>query len=66
MTEKVDIFSMGFVFYSILAGGLPFGRTNDSRNAFMEKTGGIPSFRPGWHPDFVEVSGIKKDFVARK
>lgn len=55
MTEKVDIFSMGFVYYSILAGGLPFGSTNDSRNAFMETTGGIPKFSSTWHQGLVEV-----------
>lgn len=58
MTEKVDIFSMGFVYYWILAGGLPFGSTNDSRNAFMETTGGISNFEPSWHPGFVEVSHV--------
>lgn len=59
MTESVDIFSMGFVYYSILAGGLPFGNTNDSRVAFMEETGGIPDLDPSWHSGFVGVSFLR-------
>lgn len=56
MTQAVDVFSMGFVFYEIIAGGLPFEDTNPGRRAFIQEKGGILEFDRAWHGGYVEVS----------
>lgn len=47
MTEKVDIFSLGFVYFSLISGGLPF----------REDIVGIPDLDPTWHLGYTEVTG---------
>lgn len=47
MTEKVDIFSLGFVFFALVSGGLPF----------RDDIVGIPDLDPTWHSGYAEVTG---------
>ncbi|CAM9747883.1 unnamed protein product [Ectocarpus sp. 12 AP-2014] len=45
MTEKVDIFSLGFVYFSLISGGSPF----------REDIVGIPDLNPTWHFGYTEL-----------
>lgn len=47
LTEKLDIYSMAMIFYSVLAGKPPL----DSR-----PHAGVPAVDPSWHPGLAEVS----------
>ncbi|CAN0104628.1 unnamed protein product, partial [Ectocarpus sp. 8 AP-2014] len=53
VTEKVDIYAMGMIYYSMISGGLPFPdvETFDEARAAHER----PDIDPSWHKGFVEI-----------
>ncbi|CBJ30240.1 serine/threonine protein kinase [Ectocarpus siliculosus] len=53
VTEKVDIYAMGMIYYSLVSGGLPFPdvETFDEARAAHER----PEIDPSWHKGFVEI-----------
>ncbi|CAB1104278.1 unnamed protein product [Ectocarpus sp. CCAP 1310/34] len=53
VTEKVDIYAMGMIYYSLISGGLPFPdvETFDEARAAHDR----PEIDPSWHKGFVEI-----------
>ena len=54
LTEKLDIYSMGMVFYSMLAGHPPFEGEKGALKNIMEGT--PPKVDRSWNSDFMDVS----------
>ena len=54
LTEKLDIYSMAMIFYSMLAGHPPF---EGEKGALKKIMGGIPpKVDRSWNTDFMDVS----------
>ncbi|CAM9758446.1 unnamed protein product, partial [Ectocarpus sp. 6 AP-2014] len=53
VTETVDIYAMGMIYYSLMSGELPFPdvETFDEARAAHER----PEIDPSWHKGFVEI-----------
>ena len=59
LTEKLDIYSMAMVFYSMLAGHPPF---EGEKGALKKIMNGIPpKVDRSWNRDFMDVSTTFKD-----
>lgn len=54
LTEKADIYSMGMVFYSLVAGDLPYGDQEQFMVAYQK--GLKPKMNPSWNQGFMKVS----------
>lgn len=55
LTEKVDIYSMGMLFFSLTSGELPFDHDEDGKNKILK--GEKPVFDAYWPAGYMEVSG---------
>ncbi|CAM9461262.1 unnamed protein product, partial [Hapterophycus canaliculatus] len=54
LTPATDIYSMGMIFYSLIAGELPYGGDADLlERAMLRKT--RPEIDPSWHKGFMKV-----------
>ena len=54
LTEKADIYSLGMIFFALIAGRLPYyGKPELLESAFYQK--GRPKIDPSWHRGFMEV-----------
>lgn len=53
LTEKSDIYSMGMIFYSLVAGNLPYGDEAEFITAYQK--GLKPKMNPAWHNGFMKV-----------
>lgn len=53
LTEKLDIYSMGMIFWSMLGRNEPFARDDFYKNKVL--AGERPFVNPSWHRGFVEV-----------
>lgn len=54
LTEKSDIYGLGMLFFSIIAGRLPYyGNPDLLESAFSH--GSRPEIDPSWHGGFMEV-----------
>lgn len=53
MTEKVDIYSMGMVFYSLISGRVPFSGERSSTNVEQ------PTIDPSWHGGYIKVRRVQ-------
>eukprot|EP00904_Undaria_pinnatifida_P002246 jgi/Undpi1/12021/HiC_scaffold_4.g01720.m1 len=53
LTEKLDVYSLAMVFYSMLAGKAPFEGEEHAQQKIM--TGIPPEINPSWHPGFLEI-----------
>ncbi|CAM9445423.1 unnamed protein product [Scytosiphon promiscuus] len=53
LTEKADIYSMAMVFYSLVAGSLPYGDQEEFKMAYQN--GLKPKIDPSWHTGFMKV-----------
>lgn len=62
LTEKVDVYSLSMVFYSMLALKPPFEGEARAQHKIM--TGIPPVTDPSWHPGFVEVSQVSMSQLA--
>ncbi|CBN74836.1 serine/threonine/tyrosine kinase [Ectocarpus siliculosus] len=53
LTEKADIYSMGMIFYSVIAGRNPYDTPEALQTAVSH--GSKPEVDPSWHRGFMEV-----------
>lgn len=53
MTEKADIYGMGMVFYSLIAGREPYDSQESFKSALLKKT--RPEIDASWHWGFMKV-----------
>lgn len=53
LTEKVDVYAMAMVYYSMLAMYAPYTNVQDGTS--MIKNGIPPPTDPTWHEGFLEV-----------
>lgn len=62
LTEKLDVYSMGLIFWAMLGRDQPFKR--DKEHLYKERVlcGERPVIDPAWHEEFVQVSF---DFLSR-
>lgn len=54
MTEAVDIYSMAMIFFSLIAGEVPFREEAD-----LLAAGGRPTIDSSWHQGYVEASMLQ-------
>ncbi|CAM9157974.1 unnamed protein product, partial [Ectocarpus fasciculatus] len=54
LTPASDIYSLGMIFFSIMAGSLPY-EGNEERLARAMSTRGRPEIDPSWHKGFMKV-----------
>lgn len=55
LTEKLDIYSMGNIFWAMLGRDVPFIRDDTYKGKVLK--GERPKVDPSWHKEFVEVGG---------
>lgn len=55
LTEKVDIYGMGMILYSLASGEIPFGKDEETTNKILK--GEKPVFDAYWHAGYMEVRG---------
>ena len=53
LTEKLDIYSMGNIFWAMFGRDPPFPRDEYYKNRVLD--GERPEVHPSWHPEFVKV-----------
>ncbi|CAM9894012.1 unnamed protein product [Laminaria digitata] len=53
LTEKVDIYSMGMIFYSMMSGRAPFPMTELGNRMIVR--GERPKIDPSWHAGYMQV-----------
>jgi len=53
LTEKADIYGMGMVFYSLIAGREPYDSQESFKLALFNRT--RPEIDPSWHKGFMKV-----------
>lgn len=54
LTEKVDIYAMGMIYFSLISGGVPFPDQEAFERAYGAKL--RPEIDPSWHKGFTRVS----------
>lgn len=54
MTEKVDIYGMGMIFYTLISGKTPFPKGERAEGMIMR--GERPNIDPSWHEGYMQVS----------
>ncbi len=57
MTEKADIYGMGMVFYSLIAGREPYASHESFKLALLKNT--RPEIDPSWHSGFMKVCPVQ-------
>lgn len=53
LTEKLDIYSMGYIFWAMRGRDTPFPRDDHYKNRVL--SGERPFVHPSWHPEFVQL-----------
>lgn len=56
LTEKIDVYSMGMIFWSMLGRDAPFEKDKEQYYKDRVIGGERPNVNPRWNRDFVEVS----------
>lgn len=64
LSEKLDVYSMGMVFYTMLAGKPPFEGKPAAQKMIMD--GIPPAVDPSWDSGYVEVSSCSAVFPAQE
>ena len=54
LTEKADVYSMGMIFFAMIAGRLPYYGDPAALDASFARKG-RPAIDPIWHEGFMEV-----------
>lgn len=54
LTEKVDIYAMGMIYFSLISGGVPFRDLEAFETA--REANLRPEIDPSWHTGFTEAS----------
>lgn len=62
MTEKVDIYGMGMIFYTLISGKTPFPKGERAEGMIMR--GERPYIEPSWHEGYMQVSPQAKLVVS--
>ena len=57
MTEKTDIYSLGMLFFSMIAGRFPYNG-DETLLTFALSVKARPEVDPSWHQGFVQVKCI--------
>lgn len=61
LTEKVDIYGMGMIFFSLMSGKLPFDNDPETENKILN--GEKPVFEAYWPADYMKVSEVRCMFT---
>lgn len=56
LTEKLDIYSLGNIFWAMLGRQAPFVRDDTYKGKVLR--GERPMIDPTWHPEFVQVGCV--------
>lgn len=64
LTEKLDIYSMGMIFWAMLGRDTPFERDDTYKDRVMR--GERPFVDPSWHRDFVQVRKVLNTLPGSK
>lgn len=62
LTEKIDIYSMGNIFWAMLGRGAPFIRDDYYKKKVLR--GERPYVDPSWHSEFVQVGRLAVVLLA--
>lgn len=54
LTAAADVYSMGMIFFSLMAGDLPYDGDQDRLEIALAR-GSRPDIRPSWHTGFMKV-----------